>query len=148
MLASLIAAFVSGEAANAARRAKGAVIAYVVVAILALTGIGFLVGAAYVVAARRFGSVEAAIGFGVAFILIALLILLVRKIAASMRARRSRRRAVDIATIAGAAAVSALPLLLRKGGASGLVVPLIAIAAYAIYREHKKDDPDPGQGEG
>ena len=136
MLASLIGAFISGEALNAARRARNAAIAYAFVGLLVLTGLGFLTGAAYVAASRRWGSLEAAIGFGLVFLLVAVLILVVRWIAGSVRRSRAKRRGADIATIAGAAAVTALPLLLKSRLA--LVAPLLGIVAYAIYREQSR----------
>jgi protein-S-isoprenylcysteine O-methyltransferase Ste14 len=140
--ASLIAAFVSGEALVAVRRAKGNAIAYIFVAIFGMVGVGFLVGAGYIAAARRFGSLEAAIGFGVGFLLVALLIIIGRKIALSRRRSRTERRKADMAAIIGAATVSALPLLLRSR--AGLVGPLVALGLYALYRENirSKDEPD------
>jgi hypothetical protein len=138
MLASLIAAFVSGEAMDVARRAKWTAIAYLIAAIFCLCGLGFLIAAAYMAAARRFGSIEAAIGFGIAFLLLTALVFAIRAIAASLR-RRPSRRSVDLATIAGAGAVSALPLLLRSK--AGIISPLIVLAAYAIYRENRKKRP-------
>lgn len=143
MLASLIAAFASGEAMNAVHRAKVTAIAYLLAAISGLCGLGFLTGAGYIAASRRFGDVEAAIGFGGGFLLIALIILAIRSIAARARARRARRRGVDLATIAGVAAVSVLPALLKSR--AGIIAPIVAAAAYAIYRENlkgKPDDPD------
>lgn len=145
MLGSLIAAFVSGEAVNAIKRAKATIVVYLVAAILAFTGIGFLIGAAYVAAAHRIGSVEASIAFGVGFLVLAVLMVVIRSIALSVQRSRSRRRAADLAAIAGAAAATALPLLLRsKAGIGGLAVPVIALVAYAIYRENSRgrtDDP-------
>jgi Na+/pantothenate symporter len=142
MLASLIAAFASGEAMDAVRRAKVTAIAYLAAALFGLCGLGFLVGAAYIVAARRFGGVEAAIGFGVGFLLVAIIILAIRSLAARSRARRARRRGANLATIAGVAAVSVLPALLKSR--AGIIAPIVALAAYAIYRENQKkpDDPD------
>jgi len=144
MLGSLIAAFVSGEALDVARRARRTGIVYLCAGIVGLAGFGFLVGAAYLAAVRRFGAIEAAIGFGLAFLLIALLILGIHALATSMRVRRSAsRRTVDMATIAGAAAVSLLPSLLRgKTGIAGIIGPAIAVLAYAIYRENAKPDGD------
>jgi ABC-type uncharacterized transport system permease subunit len=139
MLASLIASFASGEVMNVVRRAKSAAIAYLLASVFALVGIGFLIGALFTWAARRFGTIEAAIGFGVAFFLIAIVVLLVHSIASRSRARRTRRRSVDLATVAGVAAVSVLPVLLKSR--AGLVAPLVALAAYAIYRENRKDKP-------
>lgn len=146
MLGSLIAAFVSGEAVNAARRAKAAAIAYLLVAIFAATGVGFLIGAGYIAASRRLGDIEAALAFGVGFIAIALLILLVRAFTGSRRARQRERRQIDIAKIVGAATVTAIPLLLRsRAGTGALLGPLLGLVAYAIYRENRTgnhDDPE------
>jgi hypothetical protein len=140
MLASLIAAFASGEARNTVRRAKATVIVYLLATLFGLCGLGFLIAAAYIVAARKFGGFEAAIGFGIGFLVIAILILAVRSIAARSRARRVRRRGVDLATIAGVAAVSVLPALLKSR--AGIIAPIVALAAYAIYRENRKNKPD------
>lgn len=144
MLASLIATFVSGEAKEAARRAKTKAIVYIVTAVLALTGIGFLIGAAYIAAARRYGSFEAALSFGIAFLMVAILIAAVRSIASSSRRRRRDRRTADLAAIAGTAAITALPLLLKSK--AGIIAPLLAVVGYMIYRENRKSgprDPDP-----
>ena len=134
MLASLIAAFASGEAMNLVHRAKVATIAYALAALCGLCGLGFLVGAGYIVASRRYGSLEAAIGFGIGFIVLALFILAIRAIAARSRARRARRRGVDLAAIAGVAAMSVLPTLLKSR--AGIIAPIVALAAYALYREN------------
>ena len=136
MLASLIAGFASGEVMNAVRRAKSAAIAYLLAFAFALVGIGFLIAALFTWVARHFGTIEAAIGFGVAFFLIAMMILLLHAIASRSRARRTRRQGVDLATVAGVAAVSVLPVLLKSR--AGLAAPLVALAAYAIYRENRK----------
>jgi len=140
MLASLITAFVSGEAMEIARRARTTLIIYVLVAILALTGIGFLVGAGYIAAANRYGNFEAALGFGVGFLVIAVVLVAARSIVASSRRKRDKRRSIDLATIVGAAAVTALPMLLRSKG--GVIAPLIAAVAYMVYRENRKNEPD------
>ena len=145
MLASLIGAFISGEAMNVARRAKAAAIAYLLAAILVLIGLGFLIVAGYIAAARHFGSITAAIGFGVGFLLLAGIVLGAHAIIASARRRQKNRRGIDLAAIAGAAAVSGLPLLFKRGGIAGVMAPLLALLAYAVYRENRSappDDPD------
>lgn len=143
MLGSLIAAFISGEAVSAARRAKAAAIAYILVAIFGAIGVGFLIGAGYIAAARRFGDVEAALAFGAGFIAVALVILLVRALTGSRRARQRERRQIDIAKILGAATVTAIPLLLRsRAGAGVLLGPLLGLVAYAIYRENRDGGDD------
>lgn len=143
MLGSLLTAFLSGETVNVARRARRAAIAYLLAGIAALAGMGFLVGAGYVAAARRYGSIEAAVGFGFGFLAIALAIVIGHAIMRKSRATRAKdRRAVDITTIASAAAITLLPTLARsKAGVGGLVVPALAAFAYLIYREHSKTPP-------
>lgn len=138
MLASLITAFISGEAVDIARRARTTFIIYVLASILAVTGIGFLVGAGYIAAAERYGSLAAAIGFGLGFLAVAIIVLASRSVVLSARRRREKRRSLDLAAIAGAAAITALPVLLRSK--AGLIAPLIAVAAYMIYRENRKPD--------
>jgi uncharacterized membrane protein (DUF485 family) len=142
MLASLIGAFISGEAMNVARRAKAAAIAYVLAAILFLAGLAFLVGAGYVAAARHFGSISAAVGFGVGFLVLGAIVLGIHAITASARRRQKNRRGIDLAAIAGAAAVSGLPLLFKRGGLAGLMAPLLALLAFAVYRENRSEPPD------
>jgi predicted membrane channel-forming protein YqfA (hemolysin III family) len=145
MLASLISGFASGETLAAIRRARAAAVVYAVAALAALCGLGFLVGAAYIWTAGRYGSVAASLGFGAGFLVIAGLILLVHRILAGSRARRrAKRRDADLKAIGIAAALAMLPTLLKgKGGLSFILGPAVALAAYAIYRENVK----PGAGD-
>ncbi|TJW22609.1 MAG: hypothetical protein E5X59_41490, partial [Mesorhizobium sp.] len=64
MLASLISGLASGEAVAAVRSARTAAIVYALAALAALCGLGFLVGAAYVWVAARYGPMAACLGFG------------------------------------------------------------------------------------
>lgn len=149
MLATLISGLASGETVAAMRRARTAAVVYVLAAVFALCGLGFLVGAAYIWAANSYGSMAATLGFGIGFLVIAGLILLVYRISAGTRARRrARRRNADLKAIGITAALAVLPTLLkRKGGMGAVLGPAIALAAYAIYRENTKpgsDDPDAG----
>lgn len=150
-LASLLAGLASGETAAALRRAKLAAIVYLVAAAAALVGAGFLVGALYIWTARRYGPIEAAAGFGVGFLVIAGLVLLVFRLSSGSRARqRERRRKADVTALGLTAALALLPALARgKGGLGVILGPAAALVAYAIYRENVKsgpDDPDPGAG--
>ncbi len=143
-LASLISALASGEAIAAMRRARTAAIVYGLAAIAALCGLGFLLGAAYIWAADRYGSMAACLGFAAGFLVIAGLILLIHQLAAGTRARRRvRRRNADLKALGITAALAVLPALLKGKGGKGLILgPMIALAAYAIYRENAKPDPD------
>lgn len=138
MLGSLIAALFAGEASRLVGRARRAAIAYVAAGLCALVGLGFLIGALHTALARRFGSVETSLGFGIAFLLIGGIVLAIHAIAAA-RVRRiaaSKRRS-EITTIAATAAVSILPGLLR-GKVTPLslaAAPLLAVLAYTLLRE-------------
>jgi len=152
MLNSLIAAFLSGEAVGAVRRVRSAALVYAFAGITILTGLAFLVGAAFVATARHFGTVEAAIAFGLAFIVLGLAAVGTHSLSGRSRKRQTAgRRSTDLTTIAGVAAMSLLPSLLRKpsllrgkaglggkAGLAGIIVPALAILAYGIYRENVK----------
>ena len=146
MLASLIGALISGEAADAARRVKAAVIAYLIAGALFLCGAGFLIVAGYIAIAHEFGAITAALGFGAGFIVLSAIVLVAHRIAAARRMRRRNRFSAEFATLAGAAAMAGLPLLLRRGGLGAAIAPLLALIGYAIYRENSQeppaDDPD------
>lgn len=150
MLASLISGFASGETVAAIRRARTAAIVYAVAALAAFCGLGFLVVAAYIWTAGRYGSIAASLGFGAGFLVIAGLILLVYQLASGARARRrAKRRDADLKAIGITAALAVLPALLKgKGGLGVILGPAVALAAYAIYRENVKpgaDDHDDGE---
>jgi len=147
MLGSLIATILSGEAADAVRRARSAAIAYAVAGLLGLVGIGFLVGAGFVAAAQRFGTIEAALAFGFAFLVVAGGIVAIHSLTRKRRRKEATsRRTADIATIAGVAAVSLLPTLLRGKSAIGtIVLGALGIVAYGIYRENRRKDDPPAE---
>lgn len=145
LLVSLISGFASGETAAAMRRARTAAIIYVLAMLAALCGLGFLVGAAYIWVAARYGSLAAALGFGAGFLIIAGLILLIHQLMSGARARReARRRNADMKMIGITAALAVLPALLKGKAGLGLILgPAAALVAYAIYRENvRPDDPD------
>lgn len=143
MLAPLISALASGEAIAAMRRARTAAIVYGLAAVAALCGLGFLLGAAYIWAADRYGSMAACLGFAAGFLVLAGLIVLIHQLAAGTHARRrARRRNADLKALGITAALAVLPALLKGKGGKGVILgPMIALAAYAIYRENVKPDP-------
>lgn len=144
MLASLIASLASGETAVAIRRARRAAIVYLLAGVAGLCGAGFLLGALYIWLSDRYGRLETALGFGVGFIVLALLILLFHRLTAGSRARRAaERRRSDLTAMGVAAALAALPGLMRgRAGVGALLAPALAVAAYAIYRENSRPRPD------
>ena len=146
-LISLISGFASGEALAALKRARMAAIFYALAAVFALCGVGFLIGAAYIWFASRYGSLATSLGFGIGFLVLAGLVLLIHKLTNGARARkRARRRNADMAAVGVTAALALLPALAKsKGGLGILAAPALAAVAYAIYRENVKSRP-PGPG--
>lgn len=150
MLTSLIAGLASGETVAALRRAKTAAIVYVVAAVIAAIGAGFLLAAAFIWSERRYGALESALGLGGGFLVLSGLVLLVYRLTAGRRARRqAKRRKADLTALGVTAAAALLPTLARARPGPGLVLgPLAALAAYAIYRENTRppdDGDDPAQ---
>jgi len=138
MIAALLGSLASGEIALALRRAKLAIIFYGFIAIFLLCGIGFLIGAGYIYAADRYGSLNAALGFGGGFIALALVVWVVFKLSAP---RRERRRAAvrksEISALAAASGIAVASNLLRSRAGIGLLAtPLIGYFAYQIIKEN------------
>ncbi|RWK12222.1 hypothetical protein [Mesorhizobium sp.] len=149
-LASLISALASGEAMAVLRRARMTAILYGLAAILALSGIGFLIGAAYIWLAARYGPLATSLGFGLGFLVLAALIVLIDRLTTGMRARRrARRRKADMTALGVTAALALLPALAKsKGGMGAALAPVIALVAYAVYRENMGSGPrNPDSGE-
>jgi len=141
MLTTLITGLVSGEAAESLGRMRKALVMYIIAGVLLLCGVTFLLLAAFIAAARRFGAIEAALGFGGAFVLIALLVLLIHRLSARSKAKKAaHRRQSEMAAVASAAAVAALPTLLSssKGRSAALLAPALAALGWAIWRENTR----------
>lgn len=149
MLARLFALLATGEAALLRRRIKAAAIAYAALGFLGLLTVIFLVLAAYLAAAIRWGAIQSAIWFAIGFFLLMVLTYLIHNIVNRMQRRAQRRkRAADTGMLAGASAVAMLPALIsKKGGMATLLLALAGIAGYAAYREfgRDKDRREPGE---
>jgi heme A synthase len=98
----------------------------------------FLLIAGFIVAAQRIGPVQASLWFGGGFILLALILLAVKRIGGRARARReTKRRREEARAVAGAAAIALLPsLLASRVGGLALVLPAAAALAYGVWREN------------
>lgn len=141
-LTSLLAGLVTGEASAIAKQVRGAAIAYGVALVAALFGFCFLLAAAYLWAAERFGAIEASLGFGGGFLAVAgLTVISYRLIVKSRSRRRAEKRRTNLAALGIAAGIAALPGLLRsREGTGALLGPLAALFAYALYRENFPGD--------
>ena len=142
-LVSLIAGLATGETLAAMRRARRTVIAYLIAGILALCGVVYLLAAGTIWAARRYGAIEASLAIGAAFLVFAAIVVLIHMLTSGVRARAAaRQRNRDLTNAAIAAGIAAAPTLLRgKTGLAALLLPAVAVVAYAIYRENSDSDP-------
>nr|WP_280823804.1 hypothetical protein [Mesorhizobium soli] len=130
----------------AARRARQTAIAYLLAAAAALCGVGFLIGAGYIWTARRYGALEASLGFGIGFLVLAGLILIIYRLVLDRRREREiRQRNKEMTNLAIAAGLNAVPSLLSSKAGLGAA---LAAVAYAIYRENKATKPDVSDEEG
>lgn len=144
MMARLLASLAAGEVSGVVRRMRIATALYALAAFLGLFGFGFLVLAGFIAASRHWGVIEAALGFGIAFMAMAMVVLVSLKVWSRIQARRARRRRVsDAGVLAGTAALTLLPSLLSRTGRLGTIaLPVLAVLGYAIYRENAGRDPD------
>lgn len=149
MLAALIQSIVSGETTRAAKRVRRAVIDYMIAGICLAIGVGFLIAAAYIFVAERYGPLYTALGFGLGFIALAGVALIVHRIIAGIRAKRraEEARAAQLQALAGATVFAILPALLKgRGRLLSLLAPVAAMVAYAIIKENidseAGEDPD------
>lgn len=144
MLATLIAAIGQGSPALIARRVAAAAIVYAMVGLLVACGVGFLVAAGFVAAERRWGGIKASAGFGLGFIVLAIIVFAIYRIVVAMRARRleRERKAAQMSSLI-AAALALVPTLLRsRAGLAELLAPVVVLLAYMIYKENARPAAD------
>ncbi len=150
MLSSLLTSILSGEASNAVKRTRAAIIAYALIGVCAVLAAGFLLAALFIWLSRRFGTLETAIGFGLGFLLLAALVWLVSwLVARSRRKKRAAQQRAELATLAAVAAVGALPGLMNGRSMAGILgLPIIGLIAAEIYKENfgRKADADAEDG--
>jgi hypothetical protein len=96
--------------------------------------------ALYVWVAGHWGPIVAALALAGAFVVLAILVIVIHSSTAKRQAREaSKRRSVDAKAIATTAAVAALPALLAKrGSAVALIVPVLGMVGYLIYKENAR----------
>jgi len=146
MFPTLLASVVSGEALIAIRRLRSAVVIYVLATLLILVGLGFLTGTAYIALFEEVGSFYASLYFGIGFVALAVVLLIIFRIVSAMRVRTARRRkSTEARALVSAAAIAAIPALLsaRRGGRGLIATAVAGAVTYFIYQEWK---PKPGQG--
>lgn len=146
-LASLIGSIISGETLEVIGRARRAAIIYAIAGLLFLCGAGFLVAAGFIAVAREIGTLPATLWFGGGFLVVAIALIVIDRLAARARTRRdAKRRREETRAVVSAATIALLPALLASSRVRGigLVLPVAAALAYGVWREnrpHDRDDP-------
>lgn len=138
MLASIFEALSGLDTSRAARRFRRAFIDFALSGAAFLVGVGFLVAAGFIFASNRYGPLYTSFGFGIGFIVLSALILVVHRAIASHRRRQreEEQKQAQFASMVGATALAVLPALIRaRGGLGGMMLPAAALAAYVIFRE-------------
>ncbi len=138
MLATLIASVASGEIAASLERAKGAAVAYLLAAIAAFFGLAFLIVAAYIFAADRYGALTAAIGFGFGFMVVAIAVVVIYRAKSRRELRRARRRhRSEGKALAATAAIALAPAILARARLP-MLIPVLGLLGFAIYKENAR----------
>lgn len=119
-------------------RARRTALVYALAGLFLLVGGAFLLVAGFVAAAREIGILPAALWFGGGFVVLAMLLVVIDRLAARSRARReAKRRREEARAIASAAAVAILPTLLAsRARGLALIFPAAAALAYGVWREN------------
>lgn len=142
MFKALIGSLIAGEMKELTGRVRSSVLLYLFAGICVVVGIGFLIGAAFLLAAERYGTLEAALGFGGGFIVLAVLLVLIDSMQAkAWKRRRAERRGGELKALAATALLAALPGLLKtRTGFAGIMMPVIGLIALKIYDENREDE--------
>lgn len=143
---SFLITLLTGEAADAAARARRSAIEYLLAGSAAVCGFIFLLVAAFAFISDnlRYGPLKTALAFAAFFLALAVVLLIYHRVRATARARRARdKRQADMKAAMSGALIAALPSMLsRRGGITGVILPAVAAFAFAIYRENTRPRDD------
>ena len=137
MVWQLVAKLVTGEAGVYFARIRTLLVLYVVMAVFGLLTLVYLISALYVWVASIYGPLWTSLIFAGAFFLLVVLTwiatIIVRR---PKRKRADDRLQRDIASIAGVAALSNMPLLFQSARRNKklLVVPVAGAVGFALWR--------------
>lgn len=146
MFKTIVGSLISGEMKELTGRAKSALLLYLMAGISVVVGAGFLLGAAFIFLADIYGTLRTAIGFGVGFLVIAVLLVIVNSMQAkAWQRRREQQRGSEIKALAATAMIAALPGLLKsRSGLAGVLMPVLGLIALKIYDENREDEDTEG----
>ena len=137
MLLQLVTKLFTGEAGILLGRLQRLAVLYAAIAVFALATLGFLIGALFAWLSGLFGPVATALGFALVCLLV-VVALFVAVSAARQRptVRTSDRLQRDVASIAGVAAITNFPTILRRVRKRKvlLLVPVAGASLWGILR--------------
>jgi chromate transport protein ChrA len=138
LLAPLLTSVAAGEVGLAINRLKRSAVFACVIAVLAAIGVIFLVVAAYIALAERYGEMQASLILAGSAFGLAIITYIVMKIVERAARNRQRERAkVDTSALLTVAALAAAPIVLRSRALMMLAVPLVALGGLSLLKKPK-----------
>lgn len=137
MLLQLITRLITGEAGTYLARMRRLAGLYAVMAVFGLLTAVFLIGSLFIFLAEIFGGLATALGFAGAFFLVFVVFWIMTIMVRRTPSRRADDRLQrDVASIAGVAALSNAPLLLRsvRRNKMLLLLPVAGATGFVIWR--------------
>ncbi|WP_457301600.1 YwiC-like family protein [Phyllobacterium sp. P5_D12] len=139
LLAPLLTSVAAGEAGLVINRLKRNAVFAGIIAVLATIGVIFLVVAAYIALAERYGEMHASLILaGSAFGLAIITYIIMKIVERAARNRQRERAKVDTAALLTVAALAAAPVVLRSRALMMLAVPLVAFGGLSLLTKPKK----------
>lgn len=145
----VISAIIGSEVQAATQRAKRSAILYTIMAVALLTGTFFLLMALFFALMMHFGLIIAALIITAGCVVLAILAFIINRIMDNAEKRRleERRAAIDTNAALTAAAVAAVPTLLKKPLLT-LALPVAGLLAVSLLSKDKKSDSTPKKDQG
>lgn len=139
LLTPLLTSLAAGEVGLAVNRVKRSAIFLSIIGVLGTIGAVFLLVAAYIALAERYGDLRAALYIGGGAIALALVLYIIMKITDAIIRKRQRDRAKnDTSALLAIAAVAAAPMLLRSRSLLMLAIPVIAFGGLSMLGKKPK----------
>ncbi|RBO93094.1 phage holin family protein [Pseudochrobactrum asaccharolyticum] len=145
----VISAIIGSEVQAATQRAKRSAILYTIMAVALLTGTFFLLMALFFALMMHFGLIIAALIITAGCVVLAILAFIINRVMDNAEKRRleERRAAIDTNAALTAAAVAAVPTLLKKPLLT-LALPVAGLLAVSLLSKDKKTDSPPKKDQG
>jgi chromate transport protein ChrA len=139
LLAPLLTSVAAGEVGLVINRLKRSAVFAGIIAVLAIIGVIFLVVAAYIALAERYGEMHASLILaGSAFGLAIITYIVMNIVERAARNRQRERTKVDTSALLTVAALAAAPVVLRSRALMMLAVPLVAFGGLSLLTKPKR----------